>query len=69
VHKNKPQDLVPGVFLLTIEEIRSNKRSIVLVPLEFDFKRVWKCKKLETSLFVEIFELPVTSVVEEVPCS
>jgi hypothetical protein len=67
----KPRDLKISGFLLSLssEEIGSNKRCVISIPLVLDFQWVRECEKIESGLLVEIFELSIASVVEKVPCS
>jgi hypothetical protein len=65
----KPRDLNLWVFLLAIEIIRSNKGSVIPIPLKLDFHRVGKFEELESSLLVEILEFTIAPVMPKIPGS
>ena len=67
----KPGDLNLWVFLLAtaVEEIRSGKCCVVLIPLILNLQMVWEWEKLKASLLVESLELAITPVMPKVPCS
>ena len=65
----KPREIFSGLFLLAIEIIRGNKRSIIPVPLKFDFHRVGKFEELESGLLVEILEFTIAPVMPKIPGS